>query len=70
MHNIINALVYNFKMRKGVFVLLLLCSVVFVVLGVVAAINFDNGVLPIDLGNVAYIKFLRGLKIIMSHELH
>lgn len=60
MQNIINAIISNFRMRKGVFVLLLAFCVAFIVLGVVSAINFDNGVLPIDLGNVAYIKFLRG----------
>ncbi len=60
MQNIINAIVSNFRMRKGVFLVLVCCCCVCIVLGVITAINFDNGVLPIDLGNIAYIKFLRG----------
>lgn len=59
MQNIFNAILNNFRLRKGLFLLLVALCTAFIVVGVITAINFDNGVLPIDLGNVAYIKFLR-----------
>lgn len=40
--------------------MLMLLSVVAVVLGVIAAVNFGGGVFTIDLSNIAYIKFLQG----------
>ncbi len=48
-----------FKRKKGYFICLVLLSVVAIVLGIIAAINFDS-TLTIDLKHIAYIKFLRG----------
>lgn len=48
------------KRKKGYFVLLILFSLVAIVLGVIAAINFGGGVFSIDLSNIAYIRFLKG----------
>lgn len=48
------------KRKKGYFVTLIFLSVVAIVLGVVAAVNFGGEVFVIDLSNIAYIKFLQG----------
>ena len=48
------------KIKKGYFVLLILATIVAVVLGVFAGLNFSGGFLSIDLSNIAYIKFLKG----------
>ena len=47
------------KRKKGYFVLLIILSVLAIVLGVIAAVNFDD-TLTIDLAHIAYIKFLAG----------
>ena len=46
--------------RKALFILFIVLALVMLVIGVVSAINFNTGVLPIDLGNITFIKFLRG----------
>lgn len=46
--------------RKSLFILFIILALVMLVIGVVSAINFNTGVLPIDLGNITFIKFLRG----------
>lgn len=48
------------KERKGYFVFLIILSVVSVVLGVIAAINFSGETYTINLSHIAYIKFLGG----------
>lgn len=48
------------KKQKILFILLIIFTVCAVVLGVFSAINFDVGVLPIDLSNIVYIKYLKG----------
>ncbi len=48
------------KRKKGYFCCLLLLSLLAVVLGVIAAVNFGGGVFAVDLSNIAYIKFLKG----------
>ena len=47
------------KRKKGYFCFLIFLSVVAIVLGVIAAINFGS-VLTIDLSHISYIKFLSG----------
>lgn len=46
--------------KKALFVCLIMLAIVCIVLGVFSAISIGNGIFDIDLGNVAYIKFLRG----------
>lgn len=57
--NIIHSVFDAIRARKGFFILLLISSVVMIVLGVISAINFDGGVLVIDLDNITFIKFLK-----------
>lgn len=47
------------KRKKGYFFVLLILSLLAIILGVIAAINFDSA-LTIDLDHIAYIKFLQG----------
>lgn len=47
------------KRKKGYFLLLIVASLIAIVLGVIAAVNFGDGVFTIDLSNIAYIKFLK-----------
>lgn len=47
------------RQKKGLFIFLILFSIVLVILGVVAAINFSGGVLVVDLSNISYIQFLK-----------
>ena len=65
-----NRIFYRFfdcvKRKKGYFILLLMLSIVAIVLGVVAAINFGGGVFSIDLSNIAYIRFLKSESGFMS----
>ena len=48
------------KRKRGYFLILILLSIVAVVLGVVAAVNFGGGIFDIDLSNIAYMRFLKG----------
>ena len=59
MTNILNKVSMTIKQKKGLFIFLLLLTIVLVVLGVVAAINFSGGVLVVDLSNIAHIQFLK-----------
>ena len=54
-----NGLFACVKRKKGYFVILLLLSILAIILGVVAAVNFGGGVFAVDLSNIAYIKFLK-----------
>ena len=47
------------RIKKGLFVFLILLSIILIVLGVVASINFSGGVLVVDLSNIAYVQFLK-----------
>jgi hypothetical protein len=60
MNKIFGGMFNSIKRKKGYFIILLLLSVVAVVLGVIAAINFGGGIFDIDLSNIAYIRFLKG----------
>ncbi len=54
------------KRKKGYFFILIVFSIIAIVLGVIAAINFGGGVFAIDLSNIAYIRFLKGDSGFMS----
>ena len=54
-----NGLFACVKRKRGYFVILLLLSILAIILGVVAAVNFGGGVFAVDLSNIAYIKFLK-----------
>ena len=47
------------KRKKGYFIILILLSLLAIILGVVAAINFGGGAFAVDLSNIAYIRFLK-----------
>lgn len=59
MSNIFGNLCATLKKRKGWVCILILLTVVAICLGIVAALNFGE-VFTIDLGNISYIKFLKG----------
>ncbi len=48
------------KKKKGYFLVLIILSLVAVVLGVIAAVNFGGGIFSVDLSNIAYMRFLKG----------
>ena len=60
MNRIFGGLFECVKRKKGYFVFLLLLSVLAIVLGVIAAVNFSGETFTIDLSHIAYIKFLGG----------
>ena len=55
-----NSILNQIRVRKGLFIVLIISTIVVIVLGVISAINLDGGVLPIDLSNIAFIKYLKG----------
>ena len=55
-----NSILNQIRVRKGLFIILIISTIVVIVLGVISAINLDGGVLPIDLSNIAFIKYLKG----------
>lgn len=60
MNKIFGGLIDCVKRKKGYFIILLLLSLVAIVLGVIAAMNFGGGVFTIDLSNISYMRFLKG----------
>ncbi len=48
------------RRKRGYLFIILILSLVAIVLGVVASINFDGDVFSVDLSKIAYIKFLKG----------
>lgn len=54
-----NLLFDNIRRRYGYFIFLSIITIAIIVLAVFSAINFDGGVLPIDLSNVPYIRYLK-----------
>ena len=55
-----NSILNHIRVRKGLFIVLIISTIVVIVLGVISAINLDGGVLPIDLSNIAFIRYLKG----------
>ena len=66
MNNVFSGLFDCVKRKKGYFVILIILSVVAVVLGIIAAVNFGGGIFDIDLSNIAYIRFLQDDSSFMS----
>lgn len=60
MKNFFGSIGETLRAKKGVFVGLVVLSIVAIVLAVVSAVHLNGSVLPIDLSNIAFIKFLRG----------
>lgn len=60
MRDLITNLLSPIKAKKIYFIFLILLTIVAVILGVFASLSFTSGFLTIDLGNIAYIKFLKG----------
>lgn len=50
----------SIRQRKLLFIITIIIIVLVVVLAIFSAVNFDNGVLPISLSNIAYMRYLRG----------
>lgn len=59
MKNIFYKTLMTIRQKKGLFIFMLLLSILLIVLGVIAAINFSGGVLVVDLSNIAHIQFLK-----------
>ena len=60
MRNFFCSIGETLRAKKGVFVSLIVLTIVAIVLAVVSAVNLNGSVLPIDLSNIAFIRFLRG----------
>ena len=60
MVNIFNSIIYSIKAKKVLFTFLIILSVIVGVLAVVSAVNLSGSLLPLDLSNIAFIKYLRG----------
>ncbi len=48
------------RRQTGFFIFLIIMTILAIVFGVIAAINFDGAIVTIDLANIVYIKFLKG----------
>lgn len=60
MRNFFSSLGEVIRAKRGVFWLLVCLSVLAIILAVVSAINLNGSVLPIDLSNITFIRYLRG----------
>ena len=60
MNNLFSKIFESVKIKKGYFILLIFLTIISIVLGVIAAMNFGSGIFTIDLSNISYIKFLKG----------
>ena len=60
MNNIFSGLFSCVRIKKAYFVCLIFFTIIAVVLGVIAAINFGGGVYAVDLEHISYVKFLKG----------
>ena len=47
------------RQKRLLFIFLLILTVVLIILGVIASVNFSGGVLVVDLSNISYIQFLK-----------
>ena len=59
MNNIFGLYFDCLKKQRGYLVLLIFGTLMAVVLGVISAINFGDGLFTINLDNIAYIRFLK-----------
>ena len=60
MQNIVNSILSNVRNRRGLFILLIILTAFVAILAIISAINLNGSLLPLDLSNIAFIKFLRG----------
>lgn len=60
MNNFFNLIGFNLKQKKGLFLLILLLTIITIVLAIFAGINFSEGIFTVDLSNICYIQFLKG----------
>ena len=60
MGNVFNSIFYSIKAKKVLFTFLIILSLIAAVLATVSAVNLSGSVLPLDLSNIAFIKFLKG----------
>lgn len=60
MRNFFASVLESIRIKKSLFILLCLLSIIISIFAVISAINLDGGVLPIDLSNITYIRFLSG----------
>ena len=60
MRKIFSCLFENVRLKKGYFITLILLSITIIILAVVSAIQLNGSILPIDLSNITFIRFLRG----------
>lgn len=59
MKRIFFAITSAIRLKRNMFILLIILSLISIILGVISAINFDGGVLPIDLTNIVFIRYLK-----------
>jgi len=60
MNSIFLKLSDSIRKRKGLFITLLILSLVIIIFAIYSAITFESVAITIDIGNVTYIKFLKG----------
>ena len=60
MSNFLNLINFNVKQKKGLFLLILILTIITIMLAIIAGINFGEGIFTVDLSNICYIQFLKG----------
>ena len=60
MRKIFSCLFENVRLKKGYFITLIVLSVLAIIMAVVSAIQLNGSILPIDLSNIVFVRFLRG----------
>ncbi len=60
MRNFFSNLFENVRLKKGYFITLIVLSVLAIIMAVVSAIQLNGSILPIDLSNIVFVRFLRG----------
>jgi len=60
MNKILGSIKETIKQKKSLFIILVLLTIAISVLAVYSAISFNSLAITLDIGNVAFIKFLRG----------
>ncbi len=60
MNNFFNSFFVNLRAKKWLFALIVLLSVLVGVLAVISAIQLNGSVLPLDLSNITFIRYLKG----------
>ena len=60
MRNFFSSILENIRLKKHICIILILLSLAAIVLAVVSAVQLNGSILPIDLSNITFIRFLRG----------